>query len=206
MSEAHLRPYLDQSGLDRWYRCLARDRQLLGSAPQQHVGARHRRRSRSHSAGPHLDHAPPTAWHLRVHVLPPRAGRQAALRTRHEEAVHGERRHRRVAAEGRRRGDRGRQEHEGQPRRRGSKDARVAQRWHRAARVQPRNAEPGKSVADAQKWFQSGFKGTAPVKLLGAMQSIPQGTSVYLTATFEAGRKYVLSDEEHHLQTTFTPS
>ena len=64
--------------------------------------------------------------------------------------------------------------------------------------------EPGKTPADAQKWFQSGFSGTPPVKLLGAMQSIPPGTSVFLTADFESGNSYYVSDQENGIRKRFT--
>jgi uncharacterized cupredoxin-like copper-binding protein len=62
---------------------------------------------------------------------------------------------------------------------------------------------PGKTRADANAWFRSGFSGPAPLQLLGAMQSIPPDTSVFLTADFEAGRTYVVSDEENGIQQEF---
>jgi hypothetical protein len=37
------------------------------------------------------------------------------------------------------------------------------------------------------------------------MQTIPSGTSVYLTIRLDAGRRYELSDDESGLQATFTP-
>jgi uncharacterized cupredoxin-like copper-binding protein len=63
---------------------------------------------------------------------------------------------------------------------------------------------PGKTRGDAAAWFRSGFSGSAPVQLLGAMQSIPPDSSVFLTADFEAGRTYVVSDEENGIQQEFT--
>jgi uncharacterized cupredoxin-like copper-binding protein len=63
---------------------------------------------------------------------------------------------------------------------------------------------PGKTRADAGAWFRSGFSGEAPLQLLGAMQSIPPDTSVFLTADFEAGRTYVVSDQENGIQQEFT--
>jgi len=63
---------------------------------------------------------------------------------------------------------------------------------------------PGKTRADADAWFRSGFSGEAPLQLLGAMQSIPPDTSVFLTADFEAGRTYVVADEENGIQQEFT--
>ncbi len=41
--------------------------------------------------------------------------------------------------------------------------------------------------------------------LLGAMQTIPSGTSVYLTVSLEAGRLYRLEDDESGTQAQFTP-
>jgi uncharacterized cupredoxin-like copper-binding protein len=63
---------------------------------------------------------------------------------------------------------------------------------------------PGKTRADAEAWFRSGFSGQPPLQLLGAMQSIPPSTSVFLTADFEAGRTYLVSDEENGIQREFT--
>ena len=54
------------------------------------------------------------------------------------------------------------------------------------------------------KWFDSGLKGPAPLAFLGAMQSIPAGTSVFLTIDLEAGRKYVVFEEEHGFRAEFT--
>jgi hypothetical protein len=62
---------------------------------------------------------------------------------------------------------------------------------------------PGKTRADAAAWFRSGFSSPAPLQLLGAMQSIPPDTSVFLTMDFEAGRTYFVSDEEHGIQQKF---
>ena len=44
-----------------------------------------------------------------------------------------------------------------------------------------------------------------PATLLGAMQTIPSGTSVFLTVNLEAGRRYHLSDDESGIQADFTP-
>jgi hypothetical protein len=70
---------------------------------------------------------------------------------------------------------------------------------------------PGKTLADAEQWAKSLDAGgpqprtRAPVTLLGAMQTIPSGTSVYLTVKLEAGRSYHLSDDESGVQAVFTP-
>lgn len=70
---------------------------------------------------------------------------------------------------------------------------------------------PGKTQADADRWIkpldtagrQSGTP--APLTLLGAIQTIPSGTSVYLTVNLEAGRLYHLSDDESGIKAQFTP-
>ncbi len=64
--------------------------------------------------------------------------------------------------------------------------------------------DPGKTRRDAGRWFNRGFKGEPPLKLLGAMQSIAPRTSVFLTADFEGGRTYEFSDEENKLRARVT--
>ena len=70
---------------------------------------------------------------------------------------------------------------------------------------------PGKTEADVGRWTKSIEstgklpKGPLPMTLLGAMQTIPSGTSVYLTVTLEAGRSYHISDDESGIQADFTP-
>lgn len=64
--------------------------------------------------------------------------------------------------------------------------------------------DPGKSRSDLGRWFNGGFKGEPPARILGAMQSIAPGTSVFLTANFESGRTYEISDEENKLRSRFT--
>ena len=70
---------------------------------------------------------------------------------------------------------------------------------------------PGKTEADAGRWFGH-IESTgrlpatpAPVTFLGAMQTIPSGTSVFLTVNLEAGRRYHISDDESGIQADFTP-
>lgn len=63
---------------------------------------------------------------------------------------------------------------------------------------------PGKTIADAEKWFASGSKGPAPLAFLGAMQSIPAGTSVFLTLELESGQHYVVVEEEHGYRADLT--
>lgn len=70
---------------------------------------------------------------------------------------------------------------------------------------------PGKTEADVGRWTKAIEstgklpKGPLPMTLLGAMQTIPSGTSVYLTVTLESGRSYHLSDDESGIQADFTP-
>ena len=61
---------------------------------------------------------------------------------------------------------------------------------------------PGKTLADAGRWFNQGQKGPAPLVFLGAMQSIPSGTSVFLTVDLEKGRSYVVFEGEHNVRAT----
>ena len=58
---------------------------------------------------------------------------------------------------------------------------------------------------DWDGWFEGGQEGPLPFVFLGAMQSIPPGTSVYLTIDLEAGKLYRISDEENGIQAEFTP-
>jgi uncharacterized cupredoxin-like copper-binding protein len=67
--------------------------------------------------------------------------------------------------------------------------------------------KPGKTLDDVDAWGEGGFKGTAPGTFLGAMQTIPPGTSVYLDIELEEGVEYTLSDTsgERPIVATFTP-
>jgi hypothetical protein len=69
---------------------------------------------------------------------------------------------------------------------------------------------PGNTIQEATKFLAPleqgrGFKvpDNPPLELLGAMQSIPPGTSVYLTAEFKQGWRYRLADDENGLETLF---
>jgi hypothetical protein len=70
---------------------------------------------------------------------------------------------------------------------------------------------PGKTLADVEGWTKeiesTGRlpKRPVPMTLLGAMQTIPTGTSVFVTLTLEAGRSYHLSDDESGIQADLTP-
>jgi uncharacterized cupredoxin-like copper-binding protein len=68
--------------------------------------------------------------------------------------------------------------------------------------------EPGKTLEDVDAWGQGGFKGPAPGTFLGAMQTIPPGTSVYLDIELEKGVEYTLTDTsgERPITATFTPA
>lgn len=70
---------------------------------------------------------------------------------------------------------------------------------------------PGKTMADVDRWVKSSDttgklpRAPMPMTLLGAIQTIPSGTSVYLTVTLEAGRTYHLTDDESGIKADFTP-
>jgi uncharacterized cupredoxin-like copper-binding protein len=63
---------------------------------------------------------------------------------------------------------------------------------------------PGKTIADAEEWFESGSEGPAPLAFVGAMQSIPAGSSVFLTLDFESGQRYVVFEEEQGYRAELT--
>jgi uncharacterized cupredoxin-like copper-binding protein len=70
---------------------------------------------------------------------------------------------------------------------------------------------PGKTQADVERWTKSiettgkQPRGVMPMTLLGATQTIPSGTSVFVTVKLDAGRVYHVSDDESGTETTFTP-
>ncbi|MGE0029355.1 MAG: hypothetical protein AB7O78_07280 [Thermoleophilia bacterium] len=70
---------------------------------------------------------------------------------------------------------------------------------------------PGRTAADVGRWvaaLESSGRlpaGPAPLTMLGAMQSIPAGASVYVTLRLDAGRQYGLGDDESGALTRFTP-
>jgi hypothetical protein len=69
---------------------------------------------------------------------------------------------------------------------------------------------PGQSRAVAERWFATIDKtgrqpaSAPPVTLLGAIQTIPTGTSVYVTVRLEAGRRYEVSDDDSGIKAAFT--
>lgn len=56
--------------------------------------------------------------------------------------------------------------------------------------------KPGKSIDDVGRWGDGGFKGPAPARMLGAMQSIPPKSSVFVELELDKGARYLLFDEE----------
>jgi hypothetical protein len=62
---------------------------------------------------------------------------------------------------------------------------------------------PGTTLAAIERWGEGGFRGQPLATFLGAMQSIPPGTSVFLTVELEAGKRYLLFDEDLR-ETAFT--
>jgi len=52
------------------------------------------------------------------------------------------------------------------------------------------------TLAQVEEWGEGGFRGEPLATFLGAMQSIPPGSSVYLTVDLQAGKRYVFFDEE----------
>ncbi len=54
----------------------------------------------------------------------------------------------------------------------------------------------GVTLAEVEEWGEGGFEGEPLATFLGAMQSIPAGTSVFLTVDLKAGERYVFFDEE----------
>jgi hypothetical protein len=61
---------------------------------------------------------------------------------------------------------------------------------------------PGKTIEDAQKWFESGQKGPAPLVFLGALQSIPPQSSVLLTVDLDTEGQFVVFEGEHNFRST----
>jgi hypothetical protein len=64
--------------------------------------------------------------------------------------------------------------------------------------------KPGKTLGDAETWFRAGQKGTAPLDFLGAMQSIPSATSVFLTVDLDTDGQYVVFEGEHNFRATLS--
>jgi hypothetical protein len=56
--------------------------------------------------------------------------------------------------------------------------------------------EQGVSLEEVERWGEGGFKGEPLATFLGAMQSIPPKTSVFLEVELKPDTRYVLFDEE----------
>ena len=66
--------------------------------------------------------------------------------------------------------------------------------------------KPGVTSEDFQAWAEGGQKGEAPVTFAGAMQSFPDGESIFVTLDLEAGVTYRLDDDDGGLPSVeFTP-
>jgi len=68
--------------------------------------------------------------------------------------------------------------------------------------------EPGKEIQDVDRFFAQGEDlADPPATFLGAMQTIPPGTSVFLDTELESGVEYTLSDTSGRqpVVATFTP-
>jgi uncharacterized cupredoxin-like copper-binding protein len=61
---------------------------------------------------------------------------------------------------------------------------------------------PGKTIEEAQKWFEAGQKGPAPLVFLGAIQSIPPQSSVFLTVDLDTEGQFVVFEGEHNYRAT----
>lgn len=55
--------------------------------------------------------------------------------------------------------------------------------------------QPGVTAEDVQSWAEGGQKGEAPVTFAGAMQSFPDGESIFVTLDLEKGKTYRLEDD-----------
>jgi hypothetical protein len=64
---------------------------------------------------------------------------------------------------------------------------------------------PGKTWKDVEAWGNGGFRGDPPATFYGAMQSIPSGTSVFLTLELESGTTYTLEDLEAGIRAEIRP-
>lgn len=63
--------------------------------------------------------------------------------------------------------------------------------------------EEGKTIKDIDRWFGTGQQGPVPGVFPGGLQSIPEGESILLRITFEAGRSYIFQDFENKIETEF---
>lgn len=61
----------------------------------------------------------------------------------------------------------------------------------------------GTAPKDIDRWFGGGQTGPAPAVFPGGLQAIPEGESIVLRITFEAGRTYLFQDFENQIETEF---
>lgn len=64
--------------------------------------------------------------------------------------------------------------------------------------------EPGKTVRDVETWIESGYPGEPPATFVGGMQTIPAGSSVFLTVDLDPGVEYTALDFTGRHRETFT--
>jgi hypothetical protein len=65
---------------------------------------------------------------------------------------------------------------------------------------------PGKTAKDVDAWAESGLQGDPPAVFHGAMQSIPSGTSVFVTLELVAGTTYTLEELEAGIRAEIRPT
>lgn len=63
--------------------------------------------------------------------------------------------------------------------------------------------DAGTTVKDVDRWFGGGQQGPPPGVFPGGLQAIPEGESIVLRITFDAGRTYVFQDFENKIETEF---
>lgn len=63
--------------------------------------------------------------------------------------------------------------------------------------------EAGNTLKDIDGWFGGGQEGPVPAVFPGGLQSIPEGESIVVQITFEAGRSYLFQDFENKIETEF---
>jgi len=64
--------------------------------------------------------------------------------------------------------------------------------------------ETGKTVKDVDRWIEGGYRGEPPATFVGGMQTIPAGSSVFLTVELDLGVEYTALDFTGDHMETFT--
>lgn len=59
------------------------------------------------------------------------------------------------------------------------------------------------TIEDVDRWFGSGQRDPAPGIFPGGLQAIPEGESIVVRITLEAGRRYIFQDFEKKIETEF---